>query len=105
MLGVHRKGFLAVIYRPYDRVSSTRELLIMSAQIKLDCGELGIEAETRGGVATIRLVEEFDDIVTAWGLHDPVRLVSPRRRLMLELDSPLKDLVWRTSLRNGESGG
>lgn len=94
-----------VIYRPYDRVSSTRELLVMSAKIELDCGSLSLIAETRGGQATIRMVEEFDDILTAWGLNDPVRLINPTRRLVLEIDSPIQDLMWRTKPGNGESGG
>lgn len=94
-----------VIYRPYDRVSSTRELLVLSAHIELDCGDLGITAATRGGQATIRLVEEFDDIVTAWGLDNPIRLINPARRLVLEIDSPIQDLTFRTKPRNGESGG
>lgn len=81
---------------PYERIVQAQEIPVLRGRIELEQDGRKVTATVLGGHASIELVDQFDDEVTAFGLAQPVRFVRRRQMLRLEVECDLDEMVITT---------
>lgn len=79
----------------FERVYETRSWPVLTGAVDLDAGTHRVHADLLRGSAELEVIEEVDDVITAYGIDQPVRFLSPRRRVRLVIEADLDGMVWR----------
>ncbi len=87
---------------PYQHGVTSQQVGVLRGRIEMDSGALQVVATVLGGTADIELIEEHDDIITAFGTAEPVRYLNPRRRLRLTVECALDEMTI-TAAPDGEA--
>lgn len=81
---------------PYEHVRESTGLRMLRGRIELEQEGQKVVATVLGGEATLELVEQFDDAITAFGQDQPVRFVGRRNKLRLLVECDLDQMVITT---------
>jgi hypothetical protein len=79
----------------YERVYHSRHWPVLTGAVDLNAGTHKVHADLLHGTAELEYIEEVDAVITAFGITDPVRYLSPRRRVRLVIEADLEGMVWR----------
>jgi hypothetical protein len=79
---------------PFERVYNSREWPVLRGTVNLDAGTHTVHADLLRGTAQLEYIEEIDDVITTFGVHEPVRYLNTRRRVRLVIEADLDGMVF-----------